>query len=593
MLSRFSILLFLSAFTTGVIAQQKLSPSRTNEGFIFVENGRLYHPDGKEVALWGVNLQPMISWEYKSLMSRVGIGKDAATWKRMVDDALDELSIMNSRVLRVHLTPADFTDGNGELVQTIYLDLLDYTLAEAGKRGIYYYICFLNHMNNYEVYSSFMNFSSDDRERWIFDDNIVTKSQNYITKLLNRVNPYNNVAYKNDTSIVVWEIINEPSYYSYDQIKSTVYYAKYQTWLAENALVDNNGVNYPLYRSEVVQQYINRMYDTIRAAGAKQPIAWNCNWHRMINGREDVFQAIADSKVDVISFCNYPGQDEASKLGPYWQNPIDLSDFDFSGWYTNAYNNRDWYGWALEPRFAEKAKVVYEFETFFNQSAYLYPVMADFMRAMGVQVATMWHYSFSGYAPYRNGSHFLNLNCTPGKAASFVVASKIFENTPILLPYHINSTTEWTTDDFMYSYKKNLSIFSNEDEYISSGSLYSPETQMPHQAVKHILGYGSSPVVKYCGSGIYDIHISENEIEVHLNPNSGWLRPPWENDGMKILVTKLGYDRNYLLEIRLEGWNSKGSVLYRVEEGARLPQEFIGSGLKFIAKPGNYLVQKK
>ena len=45
------------------------------------------------------------------------------------------------------------------------------------------------------------------------------------------------------------------------------------------------------------------------------------------------------------------------------------------------------------PEYAGKAKTVYEFETFFNQSAYFYPIQAQYFRALGVQCASMWTYS--------------------------------------------------------------------------------------------------------------------------------------------------------------------------------------------------------
>ena len=592
----------------GISAGQNNPVTRSDEGrFVYVENGRLYHPDGSEVALYGVNLQPMISWEYEALIKKAGIAKNPEIWKKMVDDALDELEYMNCRVFRVHLTPADFTHSDGHLVQTIYLDLLDYTLAEAAGRGIYTLLTLLNHMGKYEVQQSFMqasylqanSISSSDWQTMqkallMFDPGYLASSKNYINQLLNRTNPYNGITYNADTSIVVWEIMNEPTYLDYSQMKLYAdEYDRYKAWLADSGRTEQGGLYYTEYRKMRVLGYINGMYDAVRDGGAQQPVCWNCNWHRMIRGHEDVFEAIAESKMEVVSFCNYPGQSEASQNGPYWDNPIDLTRHDFSRWYRDCYVNRDWYGWALEPRFAGKAKVVYEFETFFNQGAYLYPVMADFFRSMGVQVAAMWHYSLPGYAHKRSGSHFLNLKCTPRKAASFVVASKLFENQPLLEPYPPSSTTERVTGYYMYSYRKNLSIFSSEDEYIYSGTHSPSELPAPHQGITHVLGYGSSPVVKYCGSGVYDVTVSGDRIEIHIEPNSGWLKPPWGKNTMQSNVTELDYERLYLMELRLEGWEgSSGCTLFRVEDGNKLPQSFIGRNMRFAAKPGDYLIER-
>jgi hypothetical protein len=603
--------LYLVVFQFTIIgilaARDALGSQQAEDRFVYVENGRLYHPDGREVALFGVNLQPMVSWEYNALIKKAGIAKDADTWKTMVDDALDELEIINCRVFRVHLTPADFTHSDGHLVQTIYLDMLDYTLSEAARRGIYSYITLLNHMGYYEVQQSFMQASylhakSISDSEWqtlqkallMFDPGYLASSRNYIDQLLSRVNPYSGVAYNADTSIVAWEIMNEPTYMDYALMKLySDEYGRYQAWLTDSGRTEQGGLYYPEYRKTRVLEYINGMYEAVKDGGARQPVGWNCNWHRMINGREEVFEAIAESKMEVVSFCNYPGQGEASQNGPYWDHPIDLTRYDFSSWFRNCYENRDWYGWALEPRFAGKAKVVYEFETFYNQSAYLYPVMTDFFRSMGVQVAAMWHYSLPGYAHKRNGSHMLNLKCTPRKAASFVVASKLFENQPLLEPYPPASTTERVTGYYMYSYRKDLSVFSSDEEYIYSGTHSPAEMPAPRKGITHVLGYGSSPVVKYCGSGVYDVAISGNRIEIHIEPNAGWLRPPWERDDLKFTVTALDYERLYLMELRLDGWEgNSGCTLFRVEEGDKIAKPFIGKYLRFAAKPGDYLIER-
>ena len=124
---KFTILVLFLLVVNGLFAQNE---------YVYLEKGRLYHPNGEELALWGVNLQPMLSWEYNSMMKKAGIPKDAGVWKKMTDKSLDELQLLGANYIRVHLTPGDFTDASGNLVHTIYLDLLDYLTAEAPKHGI-------------------------------------------------------------------------------------------------------------------------------------------------------------------------------------------------------------------------------------------------------------------------------------------------------------------------------------------------------------------------------------------------------------------------------------------------------------------------
>ena len=206
------ILILLFLLSEPVDAQNK---------YVYVENGTLYHPDGRELSLWGLNLQPCLSWEWNSLLKRVGVPWNANEWTRITEVSLDEMELMKCQVVRCHLTPADFTDAEGNLVQTIYLDMLDYMVAESKKRGMYLYLAFINHMNNWAIENSFIN--GPDREMWIQDEDIVGHSMNYITQLLNRTNPYTDQTYSADTAFAVWEIINEPGYYSYEGIQSTKY----------------------------------------------------------------------------------------------------------------------------------------------------------------------------------------------------------------------------------------------------------------------------------------------------------------------------------------------------------------------------------
>ena len=120
---------------------------------------------------------------------------------------------------------------------------------------------------------------------------------------MNRVNPYLNKQYKDTEQIALWEIVNEPVYFSYDKLKETKYYSDFKHWIDERQLEDNKK-NYSNYRYDLVYSYINTMYDVVRETGAVQPIVWNCNWNRMIKNNNDVFDAIVLLKVEVASFSN-------------------------------------------------------------------------------------------------------------------------------------------------------------------------------------------------------------------------------------------------------------------------------------------------
>ncbi len=568
--------------------------------FVYFENGRLYLPDGEEMALYGVNLQPCLSWEYNSLFKLVGIPLDTEILKRSTDKSLDEIQKMNCDVIRAHLVPSDFTDNNGNLVETVYLDQLDYMVAEAAKRGMYVYLTFLNPHMSYDidvedpskhspshVADTFIN--DYERKDLYCDKEFIQKSKVYLKDLLNRKNPYLKTTYKDTPAIALWEIANEPLFYSYEEVRKTKHIEDYLAWVKKEGREDSPK-SYSNYRHDQVLNYINGMYDTIRETGAVQPIVWNCNWHLFIRGNEEVFDAIGKSKVEVVSFCNYPGQSVVKK--PYTKNPIDLSRHDFSSFLRNSYKEKDWYRWALRPDFKKKAKVVYEFETFYNYSGYLYPAQALFFRAMGVQSATMWHYSMPDYAPYRNGSHHLSWTSTPHKAASYAVAAAVFRNTPLYHDFDTESPTERSDETILISYEKDLSVFSSKDLFVHSGEVSASETTQPLDGVRRIIGFQSSPVVQYSGTGCYNVEVGDDQIRITIEPNAKQLKPLWGKGFLKEPVVELDYKSPHPFKLKIEGWNAGDCTLYRIEGGERTEISFSGGKLQFDATPGEYLITK-
>jgi mannan endo-1,4-beta-mannosidase len=104
---------------------------------------------------------------------------------------------------------------------------LDFLLAEMGKRGMYAVV----YLNNYWQWSGgmsqYVNWSSGDvvpspnetgggekfmpySARFYSDAKAVEMNRKYIKTLVNRVNTYSGVLYKNDPSIMAWELANEP-----------------------------------------------------------------------------------------------------------------------------------------------------------------------------------------------------------------------------------------------------------------------------------------------------------------------------------------------------------------------------------------------
>ena len=147
-----------------------------------VDAGQLRYEDGSEVVLWGSNFQPNLYWEYKFRMEHMGIPMTSEVMKLMCDDGFMDLKKMGFDVIRCHLSPSDFTDSEGSLVENMWLDLLGYMISEARKNDIYVYITFINQMEYGFIENSFINRYS--REDWIFNSECVKKIEKMVHQLL-------------------------------------------------------------------------------------------------------------------------------------------------------------------------------------------------------------------------------------------------------------------------------------------------------------------------------------------------------------------------------------------------------------------------
>lgn len=557
------------------------------EGFVYTDGGRLYGPDGQELALWGVNLQPCISWEYHDRLQRRGVQETAEALKKVADNNLDEVARLGVNIVRCHLTPADFTDADGNLVDSPYLETLDYMVAGAAERGIYVTLAFINHMNN--AYFPESVFNNVTREDWIMDPDVVSKSGTYVGDLLDRTNSYTGRKYSEEPAIAFWELVNEPSLYDWSSVQSHENAFKAYTGWAEAKGIEANSGNYLIYREETLKNYIDGMYSLIRDHGACQPVIWSHNWPRYRGDSTlDIFDAALASSADGMAFCCYPGQDLVSQ--DYWANPKNLTGEDYAGWFNNYFTDINGYGWMKQSAYGDRVKTVYEFETFFNQSAYLYPAMALYFRALGVSAATMWTYTMQEYAQWHSGSHFLSLTCTPSKAASFMVAQAIFENIPAGRSYD-QLFNEQLGTGYAISRDRDLSIWSDEEQLIYSGDITKWAPLPIYGTVRKIAGVGSSSLVSYDGTGIYFIEDTGDELRITIEPDHTWLGEPW-NSLQSGQVSRLDYGTPHSMSIDLDAWPEGTYALYRIEEGVRQKVSDIASLEGMTVSPGEYAIVK-
>ena len=567
---------------------------------IYVEDATLFHEDGSEVALWGVNFQSAMSWEWAR--SQRGGGKrafDSSHWKSIVDRSFDEIQQMGCKVIRIHLCPGDFADSKGNLVENEWLDMVDYTIAESHRRGIYLYFALINHLQvqGGVVDGAFIDYNDKDL-RWelMVDPGKIAISENYIRQFVNRRNPYdNNRKYKHNPAWIIAEIMNEPTWPKSVPLPGEfpVGRAAYDQWLMENSKVDSNA-SWDEFRYQKTKTYLNRMDALLYEEKVPAVPCWNLFWARgPIHQGWVSYDAAADSDIPVVSFGTYIGKELANRtMKQQPEQSVDLSTTNMFPEIQDSYDKEDWQGWAQQDRFKNrKARIVYEFNTNFNLSSYVHPAMAKYFRAQGVQVATMWTYYLreEGSEGSKNERANLNLVTTPRKAAGFMVAGKVFKETSRYVPHE---TTAEDADQFgnvAFSFPMDLSAYATDSLLIHSGDLDGNFIELP-QAPEQISGYGSSPFVQYQGKGMYFLDAVfadgrfSNRWTLRIMPHVGF----GEDDYPIIDVAQ-----ELPFTLRLPGMDFRGWGVYSITHGREMGADTTPQSISFEAAPGDYEIVYK
>lgn len=582
------------------LAAVRPAPVGRPEGLppIHCRDGVLVYPDGSEVALWGVNFQTPLAWEYNGRLKPAGVPLETAALNGVTDSNLAELQILGADLIRIHLCPSDFTDAEGGLVQTPYLEALDHLLARSAELRIRVYLTLINDMNQRTCPDSFMN--GRERESWFYDPGMLRKLERYLRALLTRVNPASGRAYKEEPALAAIEIANEPAYPTWPAGLSGEENAPlreaFDAWRKGREMDRWPEAALLLWRSEALGGAIKQLVAAIRESGAGQPVFWNLNWPGMILGHEDIFQTVADSPVDGVSFCLYPGQQDVAT--PFWNHPVNLDAKNYLPFVREQGRDYSKLRWLLGKRFAGKAKAVYEFETFYTQNSHLYPAMARQMRALGVQMAPMWTYTLSPSAERHSGSHHLNLYCTPRKAVSFAIAGELFHATPRLRPYPEGDDLELIFENrCLVSFPRDLSVWQSGDTLMHSRPIGALPFAGDPANIRRILAVGRSPLIGTQSTGVYTVEASPDRIAIRIGPDAAFVRPPWQKAPPRNSQEKscaLDWKAAQPFALQLPGWlPALGPVEIRNAANELVPCNGPGTGLEFAGVPGTYAIKQR
>ena len=179
---------------------------------------------------------------------------------------------------------------------------------------------------------------------------------------------------------------------------------------------------------------------------------------------------------------------------------------------------------AGNPKFKKMAKIVYEFDPADAGGNILYPAMAVAFREAGIQMAAQFAYDAMCWAPYNTnyGTHFMNLAYAPHKAISLKIASAIFHEVKMYQKHSVNLNSE----SFRISYPDDLAEWVTNEKFFYSNNTSAQPVNLSR--LTEIAGCGSSPLVKYSGTGAYFLDkLSDGVWRLEVMPDAYWIEDPY------------------------------------------------------------------
>lgn len=501
--------------------------------------------DDTEVSLFGANYCLPSACDYRA-PQHIGLGHMR---KEMVSEDLDHFLRMRFDGLRLCFWgDRQNSDSDGNLIVNDHLDLLCYLIYEADKRDI---SMLLSPIATYD--SQWPEMQDKSNQGFILthqkgdlahSEPAIQAQIRYITQLLNYDNPYTGRKIKDEPNILFIEFINEPTQHP-DDIPGMI-------------------------------RYIDRVIDAIRATGCEKLTFYN------ISQDFRVAPAIAGSNVQGSTFAWYPSGLDAGH--------------EVKG---NGLLRVDRYEQMHNEQLSNKAKLVYEFDTPDIVDGYMYPAMAREFRHAGAQFAAIFSYDMLRTAPRNLGwkTEYFNMVFTPSKAVSAVIASEVMRRSPLNKGYGYYPENN-VFGDFRVSYEERLSVQNTEDMFCYSNDCN--DLPKAPEKLRHIVGFGSSPVVRYDGTGIYFLDRNDDKTwTVEIYPDIVELKDPFAHYGsFTEIVRRPEYNQRHM-SIELPGLkaeldltpgkytvNAKGKIL----EYEPLPAEDFY--LSFKDEPGTYVPVK-
>jgi hypothetical protein len=530
MLIRFlSLFLTLACCASAITGLAQVSNNPQSDVFVDKQGVLRWQQGKKEVALFGVNYTMPFAYSYRAHQKMGGVSHEEA-----IRQDVYHLSRLGVDAFRVHVWDVEITDTLGNLQQNEHLKLLDFLVAELKQRGIKIILTPIAYWNNgYPEPDTGTGFSSIYSKTQAYTNpRAIAAQEKYLTQFLNHRNPYTKQLIREDQDIIAFEVCNEPRYGKPEA---------------------------------QVTSFANRMAEAIRATGCRKPVFYN------VSENPDVYEAILNAKVDGLTFQWYPqglvaGHELRGNFLPF----VDQYPIPFR----------------TDKRFTSKARMIYEFESADIKQPVMYPFMARSFREAGFQWATQFAYDpiSIAYANTEYQTHYLNLAYTPAKALSLLIASKVFHQVK-----RGQSFGRYPQDsvfgNFRVSYRQQLSEMNTPEEFYYTANTSTPPKQPAK--LQHLAGVGSSPVVRYGGTGAYFLDkLAPGVWRLEVMPDAVPIRDPFEKASLSKPVTQILWNSQPLQLMLPELGNSY--TLRGINEGNTTQSQASNGGTSL--RPGVYVV---
>ena len=489
----------------------------------------------EEASFFGVNYTLPFAHAYRAL-GYLGLDRKAA-----IDKDVYHLSRLGLNAYRIHLWDVELTDGQGNLLENEHIDLMDYLIAKLKERNIHIVITAqTNFGNGYperNIQTGGFSYNYDKCDMHSNPEAIAAQ-ETYLRDLVKHTNPYTGLAYKDDPSIVGFEINNEPCH---------------------------SGTK------EEVKAYINRMLKSMSKAGNRKPVFYNVSH----NGY--VAEAYYETTVQGTTYQWYPiglvsGQTQQGNFLPY----VDRYDIPFAG---------------KVKEFNKKARMIYEFDPADIMYSYMYPAMVRTFRTAGFQWITQFAYDpiDLAFANTEYQTHFLNLAYTPNKAISMKIAAEAARSLKRGESYGSYPQDTIFGNGFRVSYAEDLSELNNGEKFYYSNQTNTP----PKDASKlvSIAGCGSSPIVDYEGTGAYLIDCLESGVwRLEVMPDAVVVNDPFAKPSLKKEVVSIIYG-TWDMALRIPDLG-KAFTLTALDKKNDRKEETVTNGVICDLRPGVYLLKR-